>query len=188
MKSRRGVVLAKEENALDFDQTYKAFRLIVGPLLLPAAALPSGSVHRDHLLHGFGESGNGRAAAGHEFAPLPRHEVEHALLAGFGEADVGPGPESEVAGTSVHRDALAPGLRELAARDPPYPEGETSGAAAVDVASGFPDGLDKARGESVRSFGHGCVFPAGSAWVAPKVQERGSLRRSGEERYSTISH
>ena len=28
MKSRRGVVLAKEEDALDFDQIYKAFRLI----------------------------------------------------------------------------------------------------------------------------------------------------------------
>ena len=75
---------------------------------------------------------------------------EDALLAGLGEADVGPGAESEVAGTPFHADALSPGLGEVSAGGALDAEGESAGAAAVSVGSGFLYGLDKARGEPGR--------------------------------------
>ena len=113
---------------------------------------------RDDLLDGFGEGGDGPPPAGDQFPALARQEVEDALLAGLGEADVGLGAECEVAGTAVHADALSPGLGEVSAGGTLDPEGESAGAAAVGVASGFLYGLDEARGESVGSFGHGSGF------------------------------
>lgn len=70
-------------------------------------------MHGDDLLEGLTEGGDGRPVAGDEFPTLAGQEVEGALLAGFGEADVRPGAESEVAGSPVHVDPLAPGLREV---------------------------------------------------------------------------
>ena len=118
---------------------------------------------------------------------LARQEVEDALLAGFGEADVGPGAESEVARASVHADALTPRLGEVAAGGALDPEGESAGAAAVAVASGFRCGCDKARGESVGSFDHGFRIPVGISWPHRVCGNWGSLWRSRRKRCSTVT-
>ena len=81
------------------------------------------------------------------------------LLAGLGEADVGPGAEPEVAGASVHADALSPGLGEVTAGGTLDAEGETAGAASVVVASGLLYGCHKAGGEPVGSFHDGFLVP-----------------------------
>ena len=112
---------------------------------------------RDDLLDGFGERGDGPPTAGDQLPALARQEVEGALLAGLGEADVGPGAESEVAGASVHADALSPGLGEVPAGGTLDAEGETAGAASVAVASGFLYGLDEARGEPIGWGLHGML-------------------------------
>ena len=97
------------------------------------------------------------AAGEHQVAAPPRHPVQNALLAGLGEADVRPASESDVAGAAVHDDALRPGLGEVAAGGAPDEQGQSSGAASVPVAAGFPDGCDEAGGESVGSAGHGVM-------------------------------
>ena len=64
-------------------------------------------VERDDRRDSFSEGGNALPPAGDQLAALARQEVEDALLAGLSEVDLGPGAESEVAGASVHADALS---------------------------------------------------------------------------------
>ena len=109
----------------------------------------------DHAVNGLGKGRNGPLAASeHQVAAPPCHPVQNTLLAGLGQAHVGPGAESEVAGSPVHDDALRPGLGEVAAGGAPDEQGQPSGAATVAVAAGFPDGGDEAGGESVGSALH----------------------------------
>ena len=101
-------------------------------LLLPAAVRPTRHLDGDHRVDGHPEGRNHSLPAGQgQIAPAPGHRVHDAFPVGLSQADMRPGSESKVAGSSVHDDALRPGLGQVAAGGTADQQRRSFGAASA---------------------------------------------------------